>query len=77
MNVRTCPSFEAANPVTERGPCDEPAPKGLWIWNTFMVASSITLLVVDQKGPLGDAAKWFFCALLFAALKGAMKFCVS
>jgi hypothetical protein len=49
----------------------------LRLWNGFMVASAALLLVVDQKGPFGDAAKWFFCALIFAGLRGAMKHFIS
>ena len=52
-------------------------PRWLYFWNGFMVACCSVLVVIDQQTVFGDAAKWFFCALIFAALKFVLKSVVS
>ena len=52
-------------------------PRWVHLWNTFTVAFAMALLLIDQKGPFGEAAKWFFCALIFAALKGCLKLLIA
>lgn len=45
----------------------------LWLFNGALIACATVLVLLDQKGPFGDAAKWFFCALIFSSLKGFMR----
>lgn len=44
----------------------------LWIGNACFAAASAVWIFLDQGGPFGDAAKWYFAALAFAGIKGVL-----